>query len=682
MIPRLLRFGAALMCANSSLVHAQPLAAWHFNLERLSADSGYAELETARTLGSFASGTGSGKAWSLRSFAPQSTESGQRGWQLTANTVGMDSVWLSGLMRGSPTSSRWWSVQISVDSGATWTSVWQPDTGWGPFDAWVPFSVALPGAEGRAHVGVRAVSVFAPVAFANFGSAYAANQAYQGMRVNPTSATQNYSTSGTWRWENVALRGLESPATQWNGQQWSAGTPQGATNAEVLGAYTGAGFTCANLRVAPSAVLSVLPGGAVDVRGRAILEGHVVLQADSQQVAQLRLASAGWGSGSLQISTVWADSGWHQFASPFDQVPTASSGILPFQQFTWNADSGAYRVQGIPIRGQGSFAVGRGSVQLEGALSRQPWKTWYLDYTASPVTSSAHFSTAVTDGWNLLGNPFACGLDFSLVTRSNVDASYSIWNPELFGGLGAYEYYSPSGGSLPPVVPPLSGFWVRAQAPGAQLTTPDQGSLAAGSLNPGALKLQMQDLAQPDWTADLWLYPDDQAREALDLERDGAVRWSPAPLRWCIEATDGDAFAKRWNPDRGAWIRTQVDSVRDVILSTSNSGGPVWLVGEGHVIPVGAQGSLVRLVGTQRWRVVGGAVPAAEIAAPKVRTGPGFLWIPQAEEVRVANLVGQVLLDAPRAEGQALAHSLPHGLYLVRYRMGGTWSSVKLILQP
>jgi hypothetical protein len=50
--------------------------------------------------------------------------------------------------------------------------------------------------------------------------------------------------------------------------------------------------------------------------------------------------------------------------------------------------------------------------------------------------------------------------------------------------------------------------------------------------------------------------------------------------------------------------------------------------------------------------------------------------------VRVANLVGQVLLDAPRAEGQALAHSLPHGLYLVRYRMGGTWSSVKLILQP
>jgi hypothetical protein len=46
MIPRLLRFGAALMCANSSLVHAQPLAAWHFNLERLSADSGYAELET------------------------------------------------------------------------------------------------------------------------------------------------------------------------------------------------------------------------------------------------------------------------------------------------------------------------------------------------------------------------------------------------------------------------------------------------------------------------------------------------------------------------------------------------------------------------------------------------------------------------------------------------------------
>lgn len=38
-------------------LRAQPLAAWHFDLERTLADSGYAELEAVRTLGSFAAGT-------------------------------------------------------------------------------------------------------------------------------------------------------------------------------------------------------------------------------------------------------------------------------------------------------------------------------------------------------------------------------------------------------------------------------------------------------------------------------------------------------------------------------------------------------------------------------------------------------------------------------------------------
>ncbi len=673
---------AVLAYSLTSSLGAQPLAAWHFNLEQLAADSGYAELASVRTLGSFAAGTGSGKAWSLRGFAPQSTESGERGWTFAANTLGMDSVWLSGLMRGSPTSSRWWSVDVSTDSGATWTSVWQPDTGWGPFDVWVPFTVPLPGAEGLAHVEVRAVSVFSPVPFANFGATYAANQAYQGMRAKPTSATQNYSTSGTWRWDNVVLRGLEGPATQWNGHQWSSGAPQSTTNAELLGSYTGMGFTCANLRVAPQAVLSVLPGGAVDVHGRAVLDGRAVLQADSQQVAQLRLAGAGWGSGILQVSTVWADSGWHQLASPFDPAPTATNGIDPFQQFRWNADSGGYRAQGIAPRGLGSFALGQGGVQLEGVIARQPWKTWLLGYTASPATGSSQFSTAVTDGWNLIGNPFACGLDFSRLSRSNVDASYSIWNPGAFGGLGGYEYYSPSGGSLPPVVPPLSGFWVRAQAPGAHLTTPLQGSLESGSADTAALELRLQDVAHPDWSARLWLYPDAQATESLDLERDGIARSNAAPLAWCIEAVDGDAFAKRWNPEVGVWIRTRVDSARTVVLSSDDAGGSLWLVGHETAFCVGPQGHAVRLEGTQRWRVLRRTAGESEESVPKVYTGPGYLWVPHAEEVWVTNLLGQTLLYAPRAQGQVLPHSLPQGLYVVRTRVGGTWSAHQHLLNP
>lgn len=685
-------FGTVLAIGTSLAVGAQPLAAWHFNLERTQADSGFGELQVARTLGSYASGTGSGKAWSLRGFAPQGSESGERGWAMRATTLGMDSVWLTGLLRGSPTSSRWWRVESSVDGGSTWTTLWSADTGWGPFDTWVPFRIPLAGAEGHARVELRAVSVFAPVAFTNFGGSFGANQAYQGMRVNPTSATQNYSTSGTWRWENLSLRGTESPPTVWNGQQWSAGLPDSATNAWVLGMYSGPGFCCANLVVGAGSTLEVVAGGALDVRGRAVVDGSVVLASGTvsggspQAAAQFRLAGAGWGNGHVYGGTDWAQSGWHQLSSPLDRGASGLSGVDSAQLFSWNADSGAYRLPGVGLgaRGRGFFGSGSGSVGIHGPLARQPWQGWELGYAPGAAASSgAAFTTAVQDGWNLVGNPFWCGLDFSSLARQGVDASYSIWNPALFGGQGGYDTYSPSGGSLGSVIPSLTGFWVRAQGATSALSTTNQGTLGTAAPTSGARRIVLSDVADSSWQASVWLMPDDGATALLDFEHDGIQRVSPAPLRWSIESANGDAFAKRWNPSMPLSLRSEVAQPRTLVARCAGCSEPMFLVGETQVVPLDDGGAVVQLDGMQHWQVCSAlGLHDADQNAQEWRAGPGFVWVPDADELTILNVLGQVVEHAGHADGAPLTHSLPRGLYVLRVRRGTQWTQIKTILTP
>ena len=105
----------------------QAIAHWAFDASVLECDSGYALVGGLGVSESWVQGLGAGKALSVKGFASKGTESGARGLWMEANTAGMDSVWLSGALRGSSTSSRWWHIQASVDSGSTWFVAWQPD---------------------------------------------------------------------------------------------------------------------------------------------------------------------------------------------------------------------------------------------------------------------------------------------------------------------------------------------------------------------------------------------------------------------------------------------------------------------------------------------------------------------------------------------------------------------------
>ena len=48
-------------------------------------------------------------------------------------------------------------------------------------------------------------------------------------------------------------------------------------------------------------------------------------------------------------------------------------------------------------------------------------------------------------GWNLIGNPYTCGLDWSTVSLTNVNSAFYIWDP----ATTTYKYYSGAGLLLP-----------------------------------------------------------------------------------------------------------------------------------------------------------------------------------------------------------------------------------------
>jgi hypothetical protein len=95
--------------------------------------------------------------------------------------------------------------------------------------------------------------------------------------------------------------------------------------------------------------------------------------------------------------------------------------------------------------------------------------------TGTPNTSMTHtlgyfasnsLAGGSGTGWNLIGNPYTCGLNWSTVSLTNVNSAFYIWDPSTT----SYKYYS-TGGITNAVIPPMQAFWVQATQAGASIST-------------------------------------------------------------------------------------------------------------------------------------------------------------------------------------------------------------------
>lgn len=199
------------------------ICAWSFNSSNTTPSIGNGSASIYGNLNaSFPSNNG-GKCWQVTNFANQSTQSGTRGIGFNVSTVGYTNIELNFEQRASGSSSRWVQLDYSLDGGSTWVlSYWNNNGAILPKDTWVPFSVDFTNVSGVANnvnFRVRIVSVFCPLAFdESSGSApFSANSAFMMTEssavYSPSSSTNNnnYSSSGTWRFDNVSVKGVSIP---------------------------------------------------------------------------------------------------------------------------------------------------------------------------------------------------------------------------------------------------------------------------------------------------------------------------------------------------------------------------------------------------------------------------------------------------------------------------------------
>ena len=221
-----------------------------------------------------------------------------------------------------------------------------------------------------------------------------------------------------------------------------------------------------NLTIPANTTFTVNPGVVLEVN-TLFNYGNIILKASALGYSQLKFTTLGSLTNSV-TQEQYLEIGSHLISSPTANGLSSTSGDNS-QLYAFNALLGGWYPKGTQISSTGigfaamidgvniPFMIGSNAFSVSGTANTS--NTW----TISNATLTT--STGSGAGWNLLGNPYTCGLDFSNVYSNNsslIENAYYVWDAAAGGGAGGYVYYS-GGGLSSPIIPPMQAFWVQAK---------------------------------------------------------------------------------------------------------------------------------------------------------------------------------------------------------------------------
>jgi len=283
----------------------------------------------------------------------------------------------------------------------------------------------------------------------------------------------------------------------YDGSTWIGGSP--STGDHVVFSGTGGIFSdldLASLTVEDNVICDILPGvkvsttGALEVKSGASLN----IWGDNTGYGQLKVDGSITNNGTIKMEQYLGSVGHHGISSPMTAGFTTTDGTSG-SLYSYNASTGAWNTTPtVSSPGVGFFApVGSG-----GFLS----SVGTFSVTGTPLTSHTHnlgYSSNVAAGgsgagWNLIGNPYTCGLDWAsnTITKTNVNNAIYIWDP----GSSTYKYYvdgttNPFAGNTnygyagsqlaSGIIAPLQAFWVQTTSSGQtiQSTMSNDGTVSS-----------------------------------------------------------------------------------------------------------------------------------------------------------------------------------------------------------
>lgn len=269
--------------------------------------------------------------------------------------------------------------------------------------------------------------------------------------------------------------GVASTSNIWNGTSWSKGTPSltGSLDMQddfIINASTGGSISAARLSIAAGKQLTIEPGYSINLiwdlsnNGSPILLNSSAINGD---YAQLKFGGTYSGSGIVKQSQN-LETGSHLVSSPMATGFASTRGDAS-KLYAFDAANGNWFAMGSQTGVVGAgFAARVDATQIPFITSADTVGVSGTPNTTNTWTisnASLATSTGSGAGWNLLGNPYTCGLDFSNVYSNNsslIENAFYIWDAAVGGGAGGYVYYS-GGGLSSPIIPPMQAFWVQAK---------------------------------------------------------------------------------------------------------------------------------------------------------------------------------------------------------------------------
>lgn len=229
-----------------------------------------------------------------------------------------------------------------------------------------------------------------------------------------------------------------------------------------------------------SGTLEVAAGSNLAVNNFYVASGaQVNLRSNSNDgYAQLKVNGTMTVNGTVNMEqTVSVASGASGLASPMTTGWTNTTGANSERLYIYDADAGAYIFDAAswtqpgvgffaPITTSNGFMAGAGTFTVSGTPNTS--HTHSLGFVANTQNGGSG------SGWNLIGNPYTCALDWSTVTKTNVNDAIYIWDQTI----SKYNYYvngiaAPEnpGTQIQPIVAPMQSFWVQSTQAGASIAT-------------------------------------------------------------------------------------------------------------------------------------------------------------------------------------------------------------------
>ena len=284
-----------------------------------------------------------------------------------------------------------------------------------------------------------------------------------------------------------------------------------------------------DITIASGATVTVESGAFIYAEGNLTNAGTLTLSADADGYSQLKVDGSITNTGTISQSQYLANDGYTSMSSPMSGDFSTTSGDNT-KLFYYDGSAFAWRTTNEAGRGYFATIGSSGFSSSSGDFSVTGTPNISLSHSLSYVANTATGGSG--SGWNLVGNPYTCSLDWTSMTKSDVNNAYYVWDPdtELYkyyaSGAQSGTYLSASN-TLNGIIPPMQAFWVQTTSSTATLssTMADDGTLDNSSTYisktiPDNLIVGVVALNDSSQNDALWLIDNMQAKTGFDGDFD------------------------------------------------------------------------------------------------------------------------------------------------------------------